>query len=218
MIKMVDTKGRTFMAYFPFFMNIEGKRVLIVGGGRSALFKIKKLLSFGANLEVIALESLQEIKELEIKGKLCVKHHSFSEMDLIPIPFFVVIALEDKEENHKIAHLCKEKGILVNVVDDPSYCDFYFPSLVTKGKCSIGISTSGASPAIAGLLREQIEQLVSDQMEEIMDWLEQKRPELKEQFPTEKARKQVIRMLYLACVEKQRILTKEEYELLIASL
>ena len=72
MIKMVDTKGRTFMAYFPFFMNIEGKRVLIVGGGRSALFKIKKLLSFGANLEVIALESLQEIKELEIKGKLCV--------------------------------------------------------------------------------------------------------------------------------------------------
>lgn len=206
------------MAYFPFFMNIEGKRGLIIGGGKSALFKIKKLLSFKVNLEVIAKEVLWEIKELEIEKKLCIKGHSFSEEDLIPSPFFVIIALEEKEENHRIAHLCREKGILVNVVDEPQYCDFYFPSLVTKGKCSIGISTSGASPAISGLLREEIEQMVPDQMEEILDWLEERRTELKEKFPTEKARKQMIRILYLACVEKQRVLTKEEYEMFIALL
>ncbi len=206
------------MAYFPFFMNIEGKRGLIIGGGTSALFKIKKLLSFGVKLEVIAKEVLWEIKELEIEKKLCIKEHSFSEEDLIPSPFFVIIALDEKEENHKIAHLCREKGILVNVVDEPQYCDFYFPSLVARGKCSIGISTSGASPAIAGLLREQIEQIIPEQLEEILDWLEERRSELKEKFPTEKARKQMIRTLYLACVEKQRVLTKEEYEMFIALL
>ena len=108
-------------------------------------------------------------------------------------PFFVIIALEDKEESRRIATFCREKGILVNTVDDPQYCDFYFPSLVTRGKCSIGISTSGASPAIAGLLREQIEQVVPEQMEEIMDWMYRKRIELKENFPTEQARKQVLR-------------------------
>lgn len=206
------------MSYFPFFMNIEGKRVLIVGGGKSALFKIKKLLPFRVKLEVISNDVLAEIKELKEEGKLCVKLHSFVEDDLTPPPFFVIVALEEKEEKRKIAHWCREKGILVNVVDEPELCDFYFPSLITKGKCSIGISTSGTSPAIAGLLREQIEQVVPEQLEEFLDWLEEKRPELKEKFPTEKARKQVIRALYLACVDNHRILTNEEYKMLTASL
>lgn len=205
------------MSYFPFFMNIEGKRGLVIGGGKTALFKVKKLLSFGADLEVIAIDILEEIKELEAEGKLCVKVHSFSEADLVPIPFFVIVALEDKGENHKIAHWCRKRGILVNVVDEREYCDFYFPSLVTRGNCSIGISTSGASPAIAGLLREQIEQIVPEQMEEFLDWIEKKRPELKEKFPTEKARTQVIRALYLACAEKHRLLTVKEYERLLVT-
>ncbi len=200
------------MSYFPFFMNIEGKRGLVVGGGKTALFKIKKLLPFQANLEVIAVEVLDEIKKLELEGKLCIKYHIFSEADLVPIPLFVIVALESREESHKIAILCREKGILVNVVDEPEYCDFYFPSLVTRGKCSIGISTSGASPAIAGLLREQIEQIIPNNMEEIMDWLGKKRSQLKEQFPTEKVRRTVLQSLYLACVEKNRLLTEQEYK------
>lgn len=200
------------MSYFPFFMNIEGKRGLVIGGGKSALFKIKKLLPFSVELEVISLEVLDEIQVLESEGKLRVNLHSFSEADLVPVPQFVIIALADKEESHKIACLCKERGILVNVVDDPEYCDFYFPSLVTSGKCSIGISTSGASPAISSILREQIEAIVPEHMEEIMDWLQEKRPQLKIQFPIEKVRKQVLRSLYLACVEKNRLLTQKEYE------
>ena len=206
------------MSYFPFFMNIEGKRALVIGGGKSALFKIKKLLPFGVKLEVISTDVLAEIKELEEEGKLCVKWHSFLEEDLTPTPFFIIVALEEKEEKRRIAHWCREKRILVNVVDEPELCDFYFPSLITKGKCSIGISTSGASPAIAGLLREQIEQIVPELMEEFLDWIEEKRTELKEKFPTEKARKQVIRALYLACVDNHRILTNEEYKMIIASL
>ena len=204
------------MSYFPFFMNIEGKTGLIVGGGKSSFFKIKKLLPFKVNLEVIAVDVLDEIKQLETEGKVCIKYHSFSEADLVQIPFFVIVALEDKEESHKIACLCRKKGILANVVDDPEYCDFYFPSLVTKGKCSIGISTSGASPAIAGLLREEIEEMIPEFIEELIDWLDEKRPQLKEQFPTQKARKQVLRTLYLACVERNRLLTEKEYEQLIS--
>ena len=206
------------MSYFPFFMNIEGKRGLIVGGGKPALFKIKKLLPFHVQLEVISVEVLEEIKVLELEKKLCVKYHSFLEEDLEPLPFFVIVALENEEERHNIACLCRKKGILVNVVDEPEYCDFYFPSLITKGKCSVGISTSGASPAIAGLLREEIEEIIPEFMEELMDWLEEKRPQLKEQFPIEKARKQVLRSLYLACMKKNRVLTQKEYEELIALL
>ena len=203
------------MSYFPFFMNIEGKRGLVVGGGTSALFKIKKLIPFGVNLEVISQNILEEIKELEKQGNILIKYHSFSETDLLPAPQFVIVALEDKEESHKIAILCRERGILVNVVDEPMYCDFYFPSLITRGKCSIGISTSGVSPAIASLLREQIEQIIPENMKEILDWLEEKRPELKEKFLEEKIRKQVIRNLYLTCIEKTRVLTQKEYEEII---
>lgn len=206
------------MSYFPFFMNIEGKRGLVVGGGKSALFKIKKLLPFSVKLEVISLEVLDEIQVLESEGKLRINFHSFSEADLVPVPYFVIVALEDKEESHTIATLCRERGILVNVVDEPAYCDFYFPSLITSGKCSIGISTSGASPAIASVLREQIEEIVPEHMEEIMDWLQEKRPQLKLLFPKEKVRKQVLKTLYLTCVEKNRLLTQKEYEELIALL
>lgn len=206
------------MSYFPFFMNIEGKRGLVVGGGKSALFKIKKLLPFSVKLEVISLEVLDEIQVLESEGKLRINFHSFSEADLVPVPYFVIVALEDKEESHTIATLCRERGILVNVVDEPAYCDFYFPSLITRGKCSIGISTSGASPAIASVLREQIEEIVPEHMEEIMDWLQEKRPQLKLLFLKEKVRKQVLKTLYLTCVEKNRLLTQKEYEELIALL
>ena len=192
------------MSYFPFFMNIEGKRGLIIGGGTSSLFKIKKLLPFQVDLEVISENVLEEIRVLASEGKLSINFHSFLETDLEPTPYFVIVAIEDKEERHKIAALCREKGILVNVVDEPEYCDFYFPSLITRGKCSIGISTSGASPAIASLLREQMETIIPEFMEELMDWLEEKRPQLKEKFPTEKARKQVIRTLYLACIIRQK--------------
>ena len=185
---------------------------MIVGGGKPALFKIKKLLPFHVQLEVISVEVLEEIKVLELEKRLCVKYHSFLEEDLEPLPFFVIVALENEEERHNIACLCRKKGILVNVVDEPEYCDFYFPSLITKGKCSVGISTSGASPAIAGLLREQIEQIIPNNMEEIMDWLGKKRSQLKEQFPTEKVRRTVLQSLYLACVEKNRLLTEQEYK------
>ena len=90
--------------------------------------------------------------------------------------------------------------------------------MITRGKCSIGISTSGASPAISALLREEIEQIVPERMEEIMDWLEEKRPQLKLLFPKEQVRKQVLKTLYLTCVEKNRLLPQKEYEEFIALL
>ena len=106
------------MPLFPFFMNIEGVTGLIVGKGKHAQEKIQRLEPFGPKLRVIP------------EGE-------FSENDLEEIPAFVIVAGEDKEENHRIANLCREKRIPVNVVDDQEYCDFVFqePTSLVSSFC-----------------------------------------------------------------------------------
>ena len=131
------------MTLFPFFMNIEGAKAILTGGGKHALEKIERLKPYGPKLHVIAPEFLQEIEE---NPELELSYRNFEESDLDSMPAFVIVAGEDAEENHKIAALCRARRILVNVVDDQEYCDFIFPSLIAHGSLSVGICTNGASP------------------------------------------------------------------------
>ena len=95
------------MALFPFFVNIEGARGLIIGTGKHAEEKIQRLQPYGPCLTISP------------EGK-------FKESDLEPVPAFVIAAGDDREENHRISALCRERRIPVNVVDDQEYCDFIF--------------------------------------------------------------------------------------------
>ncbi|MBR4027646.1 MAG: bifunctional precorrin-2 dehydrogenase/sirohydrochlorin ferrochelatase [Lachnospiraceae bacterium] len=136
---------------------------------------------------------------------------SFSESDLERNPFFVIIAGEDKNENQRIYELCCKKRILVNTVDDMEHCQFVFPSLIQKGNLSIGISTNGASPSMTIQLKKQIEELIPDNTEEILDWLQEKRPYIKNVISDKKMRFVFFRILTDICMEKNGIL--EEWEL-----
>lgn len=94
----------------------------------------------------------------------------FRESILEELPAFVVVAGENPEQNHRIAKLCQEKRIPVNVVDDQEYCSFIFPSLISHGNLSVGICTNGASPATGVLLKRKIEDQIPDNIEEILDF------------------------------------------------
>ena len=160
------------MSYFPFFIDLEGKEGLVIGGGSVALRKVEKLLPYGPKLTVIAPEILPEIK----------KHEGISCME---IPFtasalegknFVIATSDHARVNHEAARLCRERGILVNVVDDKEACTFLFPALVKRGELSVGISTGGASPSAAVYVKEQIDQLLAEDFGEILDELAALRP------------------------------------------
>ena len=180
------------MALFPFFVNIKEKEGLIIGTGKHAQEKIERLKPFEPKLRVIP------------EGK-------FSEEDLESIPAFVIVASEDAEENHRIARICREKRILVNVVDDQEYCDFVFPSLITHGNLTVGVCTNGASPATGVLLKQKFEEQIPDHMEEILDFLQMVRPEISKTLTDKAQRFKFYYILSKLCMEENRALTEEEF-------
>ena len=180
------------MPLFPFFMNIEGKNGLIIGNGKHVREKIQRLEPYGPKLRVIS------------EGE-------FSEADIAEIPAFVIAAGEDDEENHRIAALCRAKRIPVNVVDDQEYCDFVFPSLISHGNLTVGICTNGASPATGVLLKGKIETQIPDNIEEILDFLQEKRPVIAKRLTNKKQRFSFYYQLSENCMVKNRPLTEKEF-------
>lgn len=137
------------MGYFPFFMELEGREGLVVGGGPVALRKIRKILPYGPRLTVAAPEIRPEIEALP---GLALLRRAF-EPAMLEGKFFVIAASDSREANRDIAALCRERGILVNVVDSKDQCTFLFPALVKRGDLTLGISTAGASPSAAAWVK-----------------------------------------------------------------
>ena len=184
------------MAYFPFFIDIKDANGLIIGGGKHALGKIEKLLPYEPKLHVIATAISKEVKELVEQNNIWMEDRKFQDSDLEPRPDFVIIACDDMEERKQIAGMCREKHILVNSVDDVENCEFIFPSLIQRGKLSIGVMTGGASPVIGMDIKKQIMELIPDNIEAILEQMELIRPEMKEKYPDEKERSKVFRVIY----------------------
>lgn len=213
------------MGYFPFFVDLKRKRGLIVGGGIVAERKVRKLLPYEPELLVVAPEIDGGIRKLseEIKEKRK-KNEDTSELILFERDFettdlekmdFVIAATSDEALNTRIAKLCEEKHILVNVVDDKEKCGFLFPSLIREGKLSIGISTEGASPRVATTFRTRLSADIPERMEEILDYLEKIRPFAKMAIEDDKKRAAFLMELADMCMEKGRPLTEAECEILL---
>lgn len=199
------------MGYFPFFMDIEGKKGLIIGGGAVAAWKVGKLLPFSPNLTVVAPSIVPELLE---NAEIVCKRRMFKEEDLEGV-MFVVAASDDQELNSRVAALGRERNLLVNVVDDAEACGFIFPSLVKEGKLTIGISTKGTSPQVASVLRSQTAMALPCQMEEILDYLGELREYAKEQIPDSGRRGTFLKEAADLCMEKGSPLTKEEEKRLL---
>ena len=200
------------MPLFPFFTDLRGADGLIIGGGKHALEKVQRLLPFAPSLRVIAPEVLPALDA--VPGISILRRH-FREEDLIPPPAFVVISTGNQSEDRRIAALCQAQRIPVNVVDDQPACTFVFPSLITRGKLSIGISTDGASPAAAVQLKRKIEGLLPDRTEEILDWLQSKRPIVLHAISDRKRRFAFHHRLTETCLELDRPLSEEEFQQLL---
>lgn len=173
------------MGWFPFFIQLEGTRGLLVGGGRVALRKAEKLLPFGAQLTVVAPCICPPLAALP---GLTLCRRAFADSDLSPAPDFVIAATGDRALDRRIAALCRARRILVNVVDDPAACGFYFPAFVQRGRLCIGISTGGASPTAAAWLRQKIEALLPPGFDGILDRLAARREAVKAEGGSEAKR------------------------------
>jgi precorrin-2 dehydrogenase/sirohydrochlorin ferrochelatase len=141
---------------FPMFVKLEGKRCLVVGAGRVGEPKIVGLIDTGACVHVIALEASDAVKAWAQAGKIRLELRAFSVGDLDGT-LLAVVATASRALNGSIYREAQRRGVLCNVVDDPEYCDFYYPAVVRRGDLQIAISTNGQSPSLAQKLRQQLE-------------------------------------------------------------
>lgn len=185
------------MAYFPFFMDLEGREGLVVGGGTVAARKLGKLLPYGPRLTVAAPEILPEIEALP---GLTLLRRAF-EPSMLEGKFFVIAAADSREANREIAALCRERGILVNAVDDKEQCTFLFPALVKRGNLTAGVSTAGASPSAAAWVKRRVDEAVPEDFGALLDYLAALRPMVRARVPKER-RAAVFSRLFSVCLEK----------------
>jgi len=153
---------------YPIYLNLAGKRCLVIGGGKVAERKAATLLEYEASIILVSPESTESIKTWSAQRLIDWRQRIFQPEDLDGT-FLVFIATGDEDINKDIAVLCRQRGILVNAVDDPPNCDFYVPSILRRGSLCLAISTEGKSPLLAGKLRRELETVIPD---EYGEWLE----------------------------------------------
>jgi uroporphyrin-III C-methyltransferase/precorrin-2 dehydrogenase/sirohydrochlorin ferrochelatase len=147
---------RNEMDYFPVFVKLKDKDCLVVGAGEIAARKIELLARAGAKITVIASQISHHVSNLEGPCKLTLLQKSFAPADVCGFRL-VVSATDNKETNELVAKTAEEQNILVNVVDNPELCSFIFPAIIDRSPVIAAVSSGGAAPVLARLLRAKIE-------------------------------------------------------------
>jgi len=145
---------------YPVFLNLKGKKAVVLGAGEVAFRKIKELLASQARVEVTSREFLPSVVSLAKKNPYLRLRPKTSLDALLKGADLAFAATSDVVLNKKFALACRKKRILVNVADQPDLCDFLVPSLFRKGRLELAISTGGASPLLAKKLREELSQKI----------------------------------------------------------
>ncbi len=155
------------MSFFPSYLNLEDKRILLIGGGYIALEKLEKLIDFTMKIKVIAKEVSDDFLEFASKNNISIEKRAYIKDDIKNYDI-VIVATNTKDLHKAIYQESRSSRVLVNSVDNTKYCDFIFPSYIKQGDLTISISTSGASPAMAKRIRVYIEKFIPPNIGEFL--------------------------------------------------
>ena len=168
------------MRYYPVFLDIAGKPVVVIGGGNIAHQKVAGLLKAGAEVTVISPELNEEMASLANVGGFRHVERDYEPGDLEGY-LLAFVATDDRSVNATVAAEGRERRVWVNAVDDPPYCDFIMPGIAQQGDLIVAVSTSGTSPAMARKMREEIEAFLTEDYALMLELAAEVRAELREQ-------------------------------------
>ncbi|WED28218.1 siroheme synthase [Vibrio sp. DW001] len=166
------------MQYFPLFLDLNNKPVLVVGGGEVASRKIESLLRANAKVTIVSPDLTDYLQNCVEEGRLTWVCSQYRE-SFITNYIQVWATTSDTELNHQVHKDAKKRNILVNVVDDKPYCDFITPSMINRGKVQIAISSGGGSPVLVRNIREKIERVLSHNTGLLAEFAAAKRSDIK---------------------------------------
>ncbi|MDO6737975.1 bifunctional precorrin-2 dehydrogenase/sirohydrochlorin ferrochelatase [Wenyingzhuangia sp. 2_MG-2023] len=168
---------------YPVFLKVTALNTLIVGGGNVALEKLSFLLKSSPDAKVTMISPFYReetiAKAKEGKVRMVVGNYDSS---LLEGKHIVIATTDIPTVNLQVYNDCKERAILVNLADNPPYCDFYMGGIVTKGNVKIGISTNGKSPTMAKRLRQFFESVLPDNIDDLAEYLNKYRDTIKGNF------------------------------------
>lgn len=186
------------MSLFPIFLKLTARPCTVIGAGKLAESKIESLLAAHARVTVIAPHANDRITALAESGEITLHLREYKKGDLSnsgTAQFLAVAATDNPAVNRAVFAEAEANGVLINAVDDPPFCDFYFPSVVRRGDLQIAISTAGHSPALAQRLRKEINEVLPL---DTGDWLAEVgnlRREVLQMEPLNESRNQLLHTL-----------------------
>ena len=182
------------MSLFPIFVKLEGRLVVVIGGGHVAEAKIPGLLSAGAKLRLIAPSVTVQIAEWVRFGQIDWLPREFEPRDL-DAAFLVIAATSAPGVNESVFRGAEARRTLCNAVDDVEHCHFYYGAVVQRGDLQIAISTNGKSPSLAQRLRKELEAQFGPEYEAWLEWLGAAREALRASGPCPDSEKRLLHEL-----------------------
>ncbi len=176
------------MKYFPVFFDINNKRCLVVGGGDVAARKVALMCRAGAQVTVVSPELCESLQNRLANKEIIYEARGFENNDLEACAL-IVAATDDQAVNKLVSELAHSKCIPVNVVDQPDLCSFIVPSIIDRSPVQVAVSTGGASPVLARLLRARLETMIPSAYGRLADLMSEFRDKVKERITTEGKRR-----------------------------
>ena len=182
------------MAKYPIFLELSGRRTVVIGGGAVAVRKAQGLLAAGARLVVVAEHVNDMLTALCARSEAELVRSKYSK-NYLAGAVLAIAATNNQQLNKQIYKDCQELEVICNVVDDPELCDFFVPAVVKRGDLQIAIGTEGYCPAYAGHLRKKLEQAFTSKHGEFLAELETLRKRIIKDMPDPADRKALLGQL-----------------------
>ena len=170
------------MTFYPVFLNLRGRRAVVIGGGAVAEQKVLGLLSAGAHVTVVSPETTPRLAELAAAGGIDLRRRLYRSGDLAGA-WLAIAGTDDRAANAQVWAEAEREGVLLNAVDDLDHCSFIAPAIHREGAITVAVSTSGKSPALAARLRQRVARLVGPAEARLCELLGELRPELAARVP-----------------------------------
>ena len=181
--------------FYPAFIDLTGRRCMVVGGGPVGTEKTEKLLDAGADVRLVSPRITPRLETLVAEGAIGEFHRRGYQTADLDGCLLVIAATADAEVNLEVWQDAEARTMLVNVVDVPPLCNFIVPSIMRHGELAVAVSTGGASPVVARTVRQRIEAEIGPEWGELVTLMRQTREGLKERFTTMPSRTAAVERL-----------------------
>jgi precorrin-2 dehydrogenase/sirohydrochlorin ferrochelatase len=195
---------------FPVFLDIYGKKTVVIGGGKVAERKISDLLECNAQVVVVSPQATPVIAEWADRGRISWLPKEFEDGD-VHGACMAFLATDNASLNRHVVDICHEQGVMVNAVDDPANCDFYVPAVLRRQSLTLAVSTGGKSPLFARKLKEELNEVITEAYGDFVELLGEQRLIVQNEIADIRDRKKIYEaMVYSDILDLLKVGEKEK--------